>query len=181
MLRARVDRSARGQWKPDPEFARYRRLRSQAGALVFFSIFALFCLGALVNGVVSGTSTTSTWVLGWSAAGLCVASWMSWRCFRSGTVIATQNGVQVRSFLRNNKYRWEDIASISIGRGPINANIFSVRSFPLLELKDGRRKSITGFNGPRPEYGETGRIEQAVAELETMRKQAARQTSIPNS
>ncbi len=100
------------------------RFRSPAQPLVlgiFVGFVLIFCVGGLVNVLTHPHRKDAVAeAIALSVATLVVA-WLVVRIVRSGTLIASRQGVVVRTILRTHQWRWPDVASFEEVIRPIGA------------------------------------------------------------
>lgn len=89
-------------------------------------------------------------------------AFMSWRAWRSGTVIQTEERLIVRGNSWTYKLAKRDVTHFTAESGPVWPRPFS-GTFLVAELSDGRLRAFKDFNGPISDAGQHDIEQVAVA------------------
>jgi hypothetical protein len=121
-------------------------VRTQAPGGVFVGVALVACLGTgVVNALAHPHRPNAPGALAISMAGSVVLGAILIRIVRSGTLIASQGGVIVRSIARTRRWAWGDIRCFEEVVRPIGVARYPRRTL-LVRLADGQRHLFTELN-----------------------------------
>jgi hypothetical protein len=98
-----------------------------------------------------------------------IVAWLLQRIMRSGTLVASQQGVMVRALLRTHRWHWPELASFEevdrvIGANPAPRRVLRVH------LTGGGSRDLTGLNDSRQQNPDT--IADLVLRLTALKESA---------